>query len=107
MNKYRAKKVEFDGIAFDSKKEAARYAVLKLLERGNVIDNLKLQVAFELAPSVVIKGRKKPALRYYADFVYFECGKVVVEDCKGALTDMYIAKRHLMKSVHNIDILET
>ena len=107
MSKYQNVKTEFDGLKFDSKKEAARYAVLRLLERGNVISELKLQVPFELAPSVVINGRKKPALRYIADFVYRKDGVWVTEDCKGALTDLYKAKRHLMKSVHNIEILET
>ena len=97
MNKYRNIKTEFDGIPFDSKKEAARYAVLKLLERGKAISDLKLQVAFELAPSVVIAGRKRPALRYIADFVYVENGKQVIEDVKGMLSDVYKIKRHLMK----------
>ena len=107
MSKYNNIKTEFDGVKFDSKKEAARYAVLRLLERGNVITDLNLQVPFELAPSVIVAGRKKPALRYICDFTYFEAGKLVIEDCKGALTDLYKAKRHLMKSVYNIDILET
>ena len=107
MSKYRNIKTEFDGLKFDSKKEAARYAVLRLLERGNVISELNLQVPFEIAPSVVIAGRKKPALKYIADFTYRKDGQWIVEDVKGALTDLYKAKRHLMKSVHNIDILET
>lgn len=32
-NKYRNNKVTYDGIIFDSKKEAKRYAELKMLER--------------------------------------------------------------------------
>ncbi len=107
MNKYNNIKKEFDGVLFDSKKEMARYAVLKLLACGNVISDLKLQVPFELAPSVIVAGRKKPALRFVADFVYHENGKQVVEDVKGVLTDVYKIKRHLMKSIHNIEIYET
>ena len=97
-----------DGITFDSKKECARHAVLKLLERSKVISDLILQVSFELAPSVIVAGRKRPPLCYIADFTYFEEGQLIVEDVKGgALTQAYIIKRHLMKSVHNVDILET
>lgn len=96
MTKYNNKRTVIDNIAFDSKKEAARYAVLKLLERGKAISDLKLQVPFVLAPAIHINGRKKPALRYFADFVYVENGKQVIEDCKGFLTDVYRIKRHLM-----------
>lgn len=105
--KYYNIKTKMDGIEFDSKKECARYAVLKLLERGKVISDLQLQVPFVLAPSVIVAGRKRPPLRYIADFTYFEAGKFVVEDVKGTLTNLYKAKRHLLKCVHNIDILET
>lgn len=105
--KYNNTKTIVDNIKFDSKREAARYSVLKLLERTKIITELKLQVPFELAPSVIINGRKKPALRYFADFTYVENGRLIINDVKGRLTDVYIIKRHLMQSVHNIDILET
>lgn len=107
MNKYRNIKTEVDGILFHSKKEAMRYGILKMLERGGAISELKMQVAFELIPSIIIQGKKKPALRYIADFTYVENGKWIVEDVKGALTDVYKIKRHLMKYFRNIDILET
>lgn len=107
MTKYNNKKVIVDGHKFDSQKEAYRYKVLKKLENDGKIVGLKTQVIYELAPSVVINGRKKPALRYKADFVYHYCGKMIVEDVKGVLTVVYKIKRHLMKSVYGIDILET
>lgn len=77
-----------------------------MLEQTGIIANLREQVVFVLAPSVIINGRKKPTLRYYADFVYDKDGETVVEDVKGHLTDVYIIKRHLMKSVWDIDIKE-
>lgn len=102
---------------YASKKEAARAQELKLLERAGHITELREQVEYILAPSVVIQGRKRPPMRYFADFVYWEIeiarnheypnGKIVVEDCKGMRTAVYVCKRHLMKSVYNIDILET
>lgn len=106
--KYKNTKVTaFDGMVFDSKREYLRYCDLRMLERAGVISELSRQVYFVLAPSVVIAGRKKPELRYIADFTYLEDGRRVVEDAKGALTDVYKIKRHLMKSIHGIDILET
>lgn len=107
MNKYRNVKTFVDDIKFDSKREAARYNDLKILEQAKVISDLKLQVPFELAPSVHVAGRKKPALRYVSDFTYVENGKLVINDVKGKLTDVYILKRHLMMSVHGLEILET
>jgi len=107
-SKYGNRKVVVDDVLFDSKREASRYQKLKLMGLAGEISGLRLQVRFELAPAVVINGRKKPALRYYADFVYLDkSGGVVVEDAKGHRDGIYKIKRHLMKSVHGIDILET
>lgn len=107
MSKYGAKKTMIDGITFASKAEANRYLVLRLSANGYTITDLRMQVKFDLAPSVVIQGRKRPPIRYIADFVYMQDGKQVVEDVKGMLTSTYKLKRHLMKSVHGIEILET
>jgi hypothetical protein len=49
--KYNAQKATVDGITFDSKHEKERYLQLKLLERGGVISDLRLQVEFELIPN--------------------------------------------------------
>jgi hypothetical protein len=106
-SKYRAIKTVVDGIAFDSKGEAARYCELKLLLKSCDIKNLRLQVKYDIVPSVIINGRKKPAVRYIADFVYEQGGITIVEDFKGRITPVYSLKRHLMKHVHNIDIFES
>ena len=102
-SKYNA--VKTNGYA--SKKEAARAAELKLLERAGHICGLREQVIYILAPSIVRKGRKRPAMKYIADFVYIEDGKEVTEDCKGFRTPVYSLKAHLMMAVHGIDIKET
>ena len=49
--KYGAKKIEADGLTFDSKKEYARWCELKLLEKAKEISGLQRQVAYELIPS--------------------------------------------------------
>lgn len=119
MNKYRNKKVVRNGITYDSKKEADRHAVLKLLERAGKIRCLERQVKFVLIPAqyepdTVGKrgGIKKGKLlerecSYVADFVYEENGKKVVEDTKGFRTADYKIKRKLMLYVHGIKIKET
>ena len=108
-NKFNNKKTEVDGIKFDSKREAKRYSELKLLEQGHVIQDLRLQVPFELIPKVIIHGKPHRAIVYKADFVYFDNEKKqqVIEDSKGFKTDVYSLKKRLMKQVHNIEILES
>jgi len=106
-SKYRNQRITVDGEIFDSKKEFQRYQELRMLERAGKISGLRRQVAFELAPAVVIGKRKRPALRYISDFVYQENGEQVVEDVKGIRTEGYRIKRHLMATVHGIAIKET
>lgn len=103
MSKYRA--IRTNGYA--SKREARRANDLAILERIGDISELKEQVVFIIAPSVVIQGRKRPPMKYIADWTYVKGGNLVVEDCKGFRTTEYRIKRHLMKAVHNIDITET
>lgn len=110
--KYGAKKIEADGLTFDSKKEYARWCELKLLEKAKEISGLQRQVAYELIPSQWEgegKNRKciERAISYKADFVYKDKdGKVHVEDAKGMRTKEYIIKRKLMLYVHGIRIEE-
>lgn len=108
-SKYRAKKVEYNGMTFDSKKECKRYKELELLEANGEIRNLRRQVKYELIPKqklikpITRKGRTyktERAAYYTADFVYQEKenGKWVdvVEDCKGMRLDTYKLKYKLM-----------
>ncbi|MBS6476088.1 MAG: DUF1064 domain-containing protein, partial [Clostridiales bacterium] len=46
MQKYRSKKTTVDGITFDSRREAARWQELKLLERAGSITELERQVSY-------------------------------------------------------------
>ncbi len=106
-SKYRAKKVVLNGIKFDSQREAARWLHLEGEERKGRISGLERQVTYILAPGVRLHGetRQKPALRYVADFRYVDDkGATVVEDSKGRDTPVARIKRHLMKSVHGIDV---
>ena len=116
--KYGAKKIEIDGITFDSKREARRYCELRNLERAGAITGLELQRKFELVPtqrepSTFTKtGKERPgkvielSVSYVADFCYMEGGALVVEDAKGVRTPEYVIKRKLMLSVYGIRIKE-
>jgi hypothetical protein len=95
-NKFNAKKVEYDGIKFDSRKECAHYIMLKDKEIRGIIKNLKTQVKYELLPR---NERFKPTI-YIADFVYEVDGVEVVEDVKGlrkgAAYSLFKIKQKLM-----------
>ena len=87
MSKYRAIRTEIDGITFASKKEAARYQELRMLERAGYISGLELQPRFPLH----INGVK--VCDYVADFGYLARDqKPVVEDVKGMKTSVYRLK---------------
>lgn len=104
MSKYGNRRTVVDGISFDSKREAARWQQLKMLERGGLISNLQRQVKYELVPRQV----RERSVDYYADFVYTDNSnnQQVVEDVKGVRTSTYVIKRKLMQWVHGIRIVE-
>lgn len=113
MSKYNNRKIEVDGITFDSRKEANRYFELKLLERAGEIKNLRRQVKYELTPAFKDSRGKviERASSYTADFVYdvvlpMGLSKTIVEDVKGYRTKEYILKRKMMLDKHRIKITE-
>lgn len=108
-SKYGNRTNERDGEKYRSLRERHRHDELLRLQASGLIANLKREVRFVLAPTARIDGRMKPALRYFADFTYIDrpTGVPIVEDCKGVRTAVYRIKRHLMKTVHGIEIRET
>lgn len=113
-SKMRNIKTDLAGIKFDSKKEAARFQELKLLEDTGQIRNLRLQVDFTLQEAyTTTTGKRIRAIRYKADFTYEEptgTGWVrIVEDVKGnpQRTNEYTMKRKMMQDRLGITIRET
>jgi hypothetical protein len=107
--KYRNCPTSIGDDSYRSKREASRHQELLLLERAGEIAGLTREVPFVLAPGVKIDGetRKRPALRYVLDFLYTtKDGRMVHEDAKGMQTPAYRIKKHLMKTVHGIDVRE-
>lgn len=103
FSKYGARKVEIDGVVFDSRAEAHRYQDLKLLQQTGEISGLALQPKYPL----VVNGVKIGL--YTADFKYTDCitGLEIVEDVKGMRTRDYVLRKKLVKALYGIDILET
>ena len=116
MNKYRNKKVEYQGIKFDSTKEKNYYLILKDRERKGEIYDLKLQSEYELQPAYELNGKKIRPIIYRADFVYMErlngdipMAKEVVADVKPSKTYQtpeYKLKKKMMGYVYGIEIKE-
>lgn len=113
--KYGNKKVLYNGLRFDSKKEARRYQELLKEQESGKIHDLQRQVKFVLIPAQKEKteGKKQGKVLereccYIADFAYkTSTGNYVVEDTKGYRTPEYRIKRKLMLFVHGIRIRET
>ena len=100
--KYQNKKTVADGIKFDSRLEAERYAQLKLMERAGVIRDLELQPEYELIPSFRKDGKTWRRTVYKADFRYIlaEDDRIIIEDVKGStavITDVFRLKQKLFE----------
>ena len=96
-SKYNAKKITIDGHDFPSKREAERYCELKLFLKAGLIRNLELQPRFLLQDEFFDKNEiKHKKIEYVADCMYIDkCGKTIVEDVKGVLTDVYKIKKKM------------
>lgn len=125
-SKYNNKKVVFDGVTFDSKKEFQRHQFLTEAQAAGLIKHLMRQVKFELVPAVreeyeeALKTKTKlktrtlqKAITYTADFKYYdvETDEWVVEDVKSspkqsALDKSYILKKKMMFAFKGIKVKE-
>ena len=82
--KYGNKITEVNGIAFDSKKEAAYYEDLLWRQRTGAVKSIELQPEFVLQPAYEVAGKKIRPIIYRADFKVTEAGgHVYYVDTKG------------------------
>lgn len=96
-SKYRANKIEIDGIKFDSQKEGDYYNELKLRLQAGEIRGFCRQAEFILAPN----------LRYKADFIVFNNdGTAEIIDVKGFKTQVYKDKKKVFEDKFNLKIKE-
>ena len=91
MNKYKAKKVEYNGIKFDSKFELECWIYLEELAKEDKISNLQRQVKFEIIPANSVYR----ALNYVADFTFFVKDKYIVADAKGLVLPEFKIKQKI------------
>ena len=121
-SKYKNTKVEYQGIKFDSKREMQRYIVLKYAEAKGIIQDLQMQVKYELIPAVKetyvkhLKTKDKECERtlqlpitYTCDFAYVKDNELVVEDVKiskSMLPKEYVLKKKMMFALKGIKIRE-
>ena len=96
-SKYNAKKTEYNGVVYDSKKEAKYAEDLDLrIRAGEVVFYLR-QVPFDLPGKV----------KYRVDFQEFHSdGTIHFTDVKGVKTAMYILKKKQVESLFPITIEE-
>lgn len=82
-SKYGNRKVVCDGIKFDSEREAARFAELKVLQAMGKIRNLRLQANFTLVEGyTTIEGKRIKPMVYRSDFAY---ERATEPNCNGAV----------------------
>jgi hypothetical protein len=123
-SKYNNKKVEYNGMTFDSKKERDRYIVLLEAQCRGEISHLETQVKYVLIPAIreeyevqlktktITKTRTvQKAITYTADFRYFhnERQEWVVSDVKASpmqasLDKTFIIKEKIMFALKGIKI---
>lgn len=102
-NKFGAIKTTLDGHKFDSKREAAVYADLKLRERIGEIEGIKVHPKYQ----ITINGQL--IANYTADFDFYERerGCRITVDVKSPATAKrrdFVLVRKLMKAVHGIEV---
>ena len=107
QNKYKNKKVQYDEMTFDSKKEYSYYLKYKLMEQAGEIHDLKMQVPFTLIETFKLQDKTYRKTIYKADFTFVDKeGKYHVIDVKGIRTDVYKLKKKLMAYKYGIEIEE-
>ena len=108
-SKYGNRKVEIDGLTFDSKAEALYYSELKLRQRAGEIQSFKLQPRYRLLDGFEKHGKKHRPIDYVADFeVHHKDGSIEVVDIKGYKTDVFRIKEKMFnkKYPHKLTILK-
>ena len=98
FSKYNAKKVEVDGIKFDSKAEAEYYLHLKEKVEKREIRSFERQIRMTLQEGFYLEGIKGKvrAITYVVDFVVTnEDGSITYIDVKGIETEAFKLKRKM------------
>lgn len=93
-SKYNNIKTLYNGVLYDSKKEAERARDLDLLVSAGRVTNLQRQIRIPLMVNNVKIGS------YVADFCYKDnyLGKDIIEDVKGVQTAVFKLKKKILEA---------
>jgi len=108
MNKYNAKKVEIDGIVFDSRAEGMFYEHLLDLMHDGIVESFEMQKPYTLLDKFPHPktGKTIRAIKYVPDFeVIYTDGRVEVVDVKGMQTDIFKMKCKLFMFRYQIPLV--
>lgn len=104
-NKFGAIKTDYNGIKYDSRKEAAYAQTLDLCKKAVGKSDRVVEIERQLPYLLEVNGVK--ICKYILDFkVKYADGRTEYIDVKGVLTPVYKLKKKLVKAIHNIDIKE-
>lgn len=96
--KYGAKRVQIDGIWFDSKREGARYEELKMMYKAGLIRELICHPSFEIGINGVF------ICDVVLDFQYRGADSFIYEDVKGKDNPLSALKRKLVEAEYGITV---
>lgn len=106
MGKYSNKKVEYQGIKFDSQDELDCYLFLLDMQSKGILKIIELQPKIELLPKFTKHGKKYQAITYTPDFlVEYEDGRRVYLDYKGMETQQGNMRRKMFASVCDDELI--
>ena len=105
VSKYRNVKTEYDGVLYDSKKEAAYARLLDTMRKATHPSDRVYRVERQVPFPVVLNGKK--ICVYRADFVVtYADGREQVIDVKGMKTAIYRLKKKLVEAQYGFEIHE-
>src|SRR3990167_8364851 len=95
-SKFGNRKTIMDGIRFDSQKEAAQYAKLRILQKNGQIGDLKVHPSYLIQEGFsYYEGSNLRPVYYEADFEFQEkgTGTRIIQDVKGFKPPVYKLKK--------------
>lgn len=105
MSKYHNKKTEYEGVVYDSKKEAEFARTLDILRKAK--KDRERVVAWQRQVPFDVKIRGTKVCSYKADFlVTYADGRDEIIDVKGYRTALYRLKKKLVEAQYMVKIIE-
>lgn len=105
INKYGAKRTEYNGRFYMSKKEANYAKHLEYLKHAHDLKDRVIEIQYQVPFQIVMN--KKNICKYVCDFIVFwGDGRKTIIDVKGMRTSIYILKKKLVEAQYGVEIVE-